>query len=450
VNLYKKGILLLSLLLTFSAFAQTVNYDPGHLYTTAELKTDFQFLRGKLEKKHPNLYLYTPKAEMNLFFDSLYNSIDKPSAEIEFYNLITLLNSKIKDGHTMMLPGEEATDYFSKNEKFFPFYVFIKENKLYVNMNCSPDTSIKTGAEILSINGKSAPEIMSRLLSRQIRDGNNETYPNWILNNYFKEYFSFSFGLPSHFSITYRENISETQTKTIDALSKDSIRFYKQSRYSHRTPGTNDKQGIILEIDTELKTASLTIKSFDKDILKNQYRQNFRTAIEKIFKQIESSKIHSLILDLRNNQGGDFENGRILLSYLITQQIKYLETGNESRMIIPKANNFKGDLYILINGGSFSNTAIVSSYLELINRGVFIGEETGGNKTVISGNAADITLPNTKLACQISGEKFIIRTGKNDGHGIIPAYFVSPTIKDIVENKDAEKEFAANLIKKKL
>jgi Peptidase family S41 len=449
MNSYKKGILLLSLLLTFSAFGQTINYDPGHLYTIAELKTDFQFLRSKLEKKHPNLYLYTPKAELNLFFDSLYKSIDKPSTEIEFYNLITLLNSKIKDGHTMILPGEEAMAYFAKSESYFPFYVFIKDNKLYVNMNCSSDTSIKTGVEILSINGKSTPEILSQLLIRQIRDGGNETYPNWILNNYFKEYFSFSFGHPSIYSISYRENNSEIQTKTIDALPKDSIRFYKQSKYSHRTSGTNDKQGILLEIDMELKTAILTIKSFDKNILKNQYRQNFRSAIENIFKEIESNEIHSLILDLRNNQGGDFENGRLLLSCLITQQIKYLETGNESRMIIPKANNFKGDLYILINGGSFSNTAIVSSYLELINRGVFVGEETGGNKTVISGNAADITLPNTKLACQISGEKFIIRTGKNDGHGIIPAYFVTPTIKDIVENRDVEKEFAVSLIKKK-
>jgi C-terminal processing protease CtpA/Prc len=102
----------------------------------------------------------------------------------------------------------------------------------------------------------------------------------------------------------------------------------------------------------------------------------------------------------------------------------------------------------LINGGSFSNTGIVSSYLELQKRGIFIGEETGGNKTVLNGNAADIILPNTKIACQIATEKFVIRTSTNDGHGVIPVYFITPTINDIVAHKDAEKEFAISLIKR--
>jgi Peptidase family S41 len=448
MTFHKQLILFFILLFPLSGFTQTLSYNPNHLYSIDELKSDFQVLRKKLEKKNPNLYLYTPKAEMDLFLDSLYNSIVKPSTELEFYNLITLLNAKIKDGHTMMLPGENAMDYFTKNGKFFPFFVFVNNNKLFVQLNCSPDAAIKPGTEIVSINGESSNTIINTLLSRQIRDGDNQTYPTWILNNYFKEYFSFSFGHPPAFSISYIENNAQPQIKTVDALTKDSIRYYKQARYSTIISSPDDKQGISVAINKELKMATLTIKSFDKQILKNQYQQNFRSTIDKIFAQIKSSEISSLILDLRNNQGGDFENGRLLLAYLITEQIKYLENTNESKIVTPKENNFKGDLYILINGGSFSNTGIVSSYLELQKRGIFIGEETGGNKTVLNGNAADIILPNTKIACQIATEKFVIRTSTNDGHGVIPVYFITPTINDIVAHKDAEKEFAISLIKR--
>ncbi len=450
MTFHKRLILFFILSFPLSGFTQITSYNPNHLYTIAELKTDFQFLRKKLEKKHPNLYLYTPKAEMDLVLDSLYSSLVKPATEREFYNLITLLNAKIKDGHTMLLPGEEATAYFTANGKFFPFFVFIKDKKLFVHMNCSADTVIKPGTEILSINGESTAEIMNRLLTRQIRDGDNQTYPYWILNNYFKEYFSFSFGHPPFFTFSYTKNTATIQTTTIGALSKDSIRYYKQSRYSKKTPAATDKDGITVAIDKELKTAILTIKSFDKQLLKNQYQQNFRGTIENIFAQIKSSETTSLILDLRNNQGGDFENGRLLLAYLTAEPIKYLENSKESKMVTPKENNFKGTLYILINGGSFSNTGIVSSYLELQKRGIFIGEETGGNKIVLSGNAADIILPNTKIACQISTKKYIVRNSATDGHGVMPTHLVTPTINDIIADKDTANEFALNLIKNKL
>lgn len=106
---------------TLTGFCQNNSYDPAHLYSVNELQTDFKFLKATLEKTHPNLYLYTPKEKLNLFFDSLYRCIVKPLSELEFYNLVTLINSKVKDGHTMLLPSEEAGNYFNENAKFFPF-----------------------------------------------------------------------------------------------------------------------------------------------------------------------------------------------------------------------------------------------------------------------------------------------------------------------------------------
>ena len=106
MNIIKRLSLVLStILFAFTSFCQSNNYEPTHLYSVNELKADFQFLRTTIEKTHPNLYLYTSKAEFKSFFDSLYNSITTSLTELEFYNLITLLNLKIRDGHTMFLPG---------------------------------------------------------------------------------------------------------------------------------------------------------------------------------------------------------------------------------------------------------------------------------------------------------------------------------------------------------
>lgn len=446
-------ILKISLFLYTASFAltglsQNNSYNPEHRYSVPDLQTDFRFIRTNLEKKHPDLYLYTPKTSLNLFFDSLYNSIKTPLTGMEFYNLITLLNSKIKDGHTMFLPSEEATNYYNQNGSFFPFYIIIKNDKLYVNMNCSSDTSIKAGAEILSINNISTEDILNQLLIRQIHDGDNQTYPVWILTNYFKEYFSFSFGHPKTFSITYKVGNTDQRSENIYALSKDSIGYYRRAKYSNRISLTTEKQGIVLEMDKQSGIATLSIKSFDSDILEEVYKQDFDSTIQNIFFQIQNAHIRNLILDVRNNQGGDFKPCELLLSYLLQRPFKYLPESKEYENIVPKKNRYKGSLFVLINGGSFSSTGILSSYLELTKRGVFIGEEAGGNKVIISGDPIDTTLPNTKIQFQFSTVKYIIREGKNTGHGVVPSYYIPPSVNSIIINKDEPKEFVLDLIQK--
>lgn len=445
----KLNLTIILTIFTLTTFSQSNLYNPTHLYPTDELQADLKFVRKTLEDTHPNLYLYTPKEKFDSFFDSLYKCIVKPLSEMEFYNLVTLINAKVKDGHTMFLPSEEALDYYNQKCKFFPFYIAILNNRLYVNMNCSADTLIKEGNEIVSINGINAKDILQELLARQIRDGYNQTYPVWILTTYFKEYFGFSFGHPDVFSVTYRTKNSGTTTATINALSKDSIKYYRESKYLKRVTTGKEKRGIALQLHKQRGIATLTIKSFDDDVLNSIYKQNFDSTIQAIFTQIHNAQIQNLILDIRNNQGGDFEPGELLLSYLLRQPITYLPGSKEKVMIIPKKNSFKGNLYILINGGSFSNTGIVSSYLELAHRGTFIGEEAAGNKTIISGSAVDTSLPNTRITLEVSTEKYKIRNGYNSGQGVVPAYHTTYTIDEVITDRDLDNELALQMILRK-
>lgn len=440
-------ILLFTLLMfgNGAALCQDNNFNPDQRFSAEQLQTDFNFLRTKLEKKHPNLYLYTSKEKLTLFLDSLYKNITTPLTAQEFYHHISLLNAVIKDGHTMFLPGEQLTNYYNQHEKFLPFYFAVINNSIYVRMNCSNDSTLKEGTEILSINGINTNDLITQLISRQVRDGNNETYPAWILTNYFKEYYGFSFGHPQRFSISYKKNNTKLVV-AIDALAKDSILFYKKLRYPNKALAVNEGQGIVCTIDNQLNTATLTIKSFDNGILRSLYKQGFKSAVTKAFAALHDNNINNLIVDLRDNQGGDFKPGVILLSYLLKQPVEFLEGSGQARTIIPAEDAFKGNLYVLVNGGSFSNSGIVSSYLDLTKSAVFIGEETAGNKNIISGEPGDYILPNTKIIAEISTRKYRIRLQDNDGHGIEPFYEITPSIDDIIHDRDPAKTFALQLI----
>lgn len=461
----------LSLLLLF-AFLHA--YGQHERLSIKEMKADIRFLKSALEESHPNLYYYSPKSAINACFDSLNSQLDTSMSDLEFYRYITPLCSYIKDGHTIFLPGARTTDYYNENAPFFPFKIYWTGEKMYVELNYTTRDEIENGAEILSINRVPAGEIMQTCLSRMMRDGENQTYPIWVLNNWFNEYYSYFYGHPASFFIEYRRDDGSIQTKTVKGISKQEIFDNRAKRYPDRTFSRTYHQkegsGILLEIDKEKNFALLTIKDFENEILNKTYHQHFFKTIKHYFDRIQESGVGNLILDIRNNQGGDIENGQYLLSYLMSKPFRLVDSysrvvhsaeeletnrnkpsrGPSQGVFKPKSDAFKGNLYLLVNGGSFSNSGIVTSAIRAEKRGTIIGEETGGNERLINGDAKGIILPNSKITVDIPTLEFQIREkSKNTGHGIVPDVLIKPTIHEMMKGRDEILEYAIGLIKKR-
>ncbi|MBS1663265.1 MAG: hypothetical protein JST68_19635 [Bacteroidetes bacterium] len=425
-------------------WGQAQDYDPNRLFTVGDLRVDLDSLKSRLERMDPGLYRYSTRKEIDGLFDSLSRAMDRPMDEQAFLSLVLLLNEKVKNGHTMFLPSDAEMAYRSTAQaKQLPFSVSIIDGRLYVRENCSVDGGIETGTEILRVNGLPAQVLLYRLMVRLVRDGYNTTYPKWILGQYFAAYFSFVFGRPEEFVLDLKGAGGEPYRRTVRALARDSIEYFRRSRY--RIEALEGK-GIVLEEKGE-GTAVLTIRSFNPDILLSTYQQEYKQTMDSLFRLLEFRKISNLVLDLRDNQGGDFPPMRHLLSYLVLRPVRCILDGEESRMIEPAAHHYKGKLLVLINGGSFSATAITSALLEKEGRGHLIGEETGGNKYEISGNAEEVVLPQTKIRCYIPTVVYKITEGKNNGHGVYPEYYVAPEASDIGGKRDRAMEMAMKLIR---
>ena len=449
-------------------YAQKPTVDSGRVFSVQDLKEDFNYFRQQFENADPALYLYTSKFHFDSYFDSLSSTIVQPLTERTFYNLITLVNTRLMDGHVHIFPNTESSSYQNRHGVFLPLHVINIGPRLYIDMNNSSDRSIPEGAELISLNGEKAPDIINFLMERQIRDGYNKTYPRWILNNWFKEYFGFHYGYPSNFQVEYRTLSGQEITITVRSLTRDSIRIYQKKYYpGKQQPG--DNEGISLRFDSETATAILKIKSFDNELLKETYHQDFGSTISAFFHKIRKKKSKNLILDLRDNQGGDVENGALLISHLVDSnytivranfKIKNPSSGKPEERLMksfgksvgpqqPDENPFTGKLLILINGGSFSNSGIVSSALAYYHRGEFIGEETGGNRNIICGDAEGYKLPHTGIAFEVPTVIYEMWDMQfNEGQGTIPQFEISSGILDIISNTDLAMEKAWELIKK--
>lgn len=404
-------------------------------FSESQLREDLVFFKHTLEKKHPNLYLYTTKERVDFFFDSLSATLNQALNEEEFYHKLTLTSDLIKDGHTLILPSNDYTLYHNTHSHFLPFQIGLKEDSLFIKMNCTKSKELEDGIKVDSINGMASAAIIQTLLQRQVRDGHNLSYARWILDTYFREYYSYHFGHPKTYTLHYNEN-GISQICQIPALPKDSIFYYSKINYPAIYQDIQNEKAISMRYDYTNKIPILTIKDFHSDILKTEYNQNFKKEIDVILKEIIKRQLQNLVIDLRNNQGGDVENAVYLLKYLISKPFKVVQQYQKVKngklvegkgpcmgFHKPFKQQFTGKIFVLLNGGSFSNSVIFSSCLKENANILIAGSESGSNPNVLAGYPDDYELPNTKINVQIPTKRFIMTSlDRNDGRGLIPSY----------------------------
>lgn len=425
------------------------------------LKEDVLFLRNCLEKNHPNLYTYTSKQKVDSLFNALYESVRSPMSGQQFYHYLGKIQNYIKDGHNYILPSTADQNYYVTNATYFPLNFVEHEGKLYVTENFSDDTTIQVGDEITSINGLVANQVFTQLVALQVRDGYNLNYPKWITQSYFRSYYGFNYGFPSEYILGVKNPLLKPKTHVVKALALNEISLRRSKTTAKRYDRIIYEKGIFWEIRPIENAAILTLKTWSNDIFKSEYHQSFKSELKRFMDELMESKVSNLIIDLRGNQGGDGLYGIRLMQYLMDKPFYYfssVKAYNKKHQLVdvakrltklykPFDNRFAGKVYVLTNGGSFSNSGIFASRLQEEKRAVIIGEETGGNAVLLCGGEGYYVLPNTKINILKATHQMTVSDQLvNTGHGVIPDVMIRPSLDEVIKNKDVVLYMALTLI----
>ncbi|MCB4809379.1 peptidase S41 [Tamlana sp. 62-3] len=278
---------------------------------------------------------------------------------------------------------------------------------------------------------------------------------------------------------------------------KQNNRIAKRKRKKY-----NKKHGFITKSKTY--TRNFEFKGVDSTVAYVKIRSftngNYKKFYKEVFKTLDSLKTQNLVIDLRDNGGGRISEIDYLYSYLTLTDYQFLNpsqvnsrvpffkvlmtntmpntakvvSGILSPFIVthnflntykndgkiyykfkkytkiksPKPLHFKGNIYVLINGNSFSASSLISTHLKANNRAIFVGEETGGAYNgCVAGIYKVYQLPTSKLKIRI-GMMQIEAPQKQqpDGFGIKPDVHIIPTENDRKLNKDPELEWVLNKI----
>lgn len=412
----------------------------NNVFTKEELREDFMKLRKFVEEKHPKLYI--EDSELEQLFDKQYSLLNKDMGELEYYRILSPIISELRCGHTHITVSKKYEQYMRQNGRYLPLMVKLIDNKLYVLENLS-SVNIEKGSEIISINGKKAEDIVRVLLENLTADGYNLTKKYYIINNWFNGIFYNYVDNSDEFKIKYRDpkelQIREATVSSIRDVRMDmtALSIYFISR--------SDKDTYYGEIFDDY--AVLTIKSFNIDDIKG-----YKRFISDFFQKLSEKNVENLILDLRGNWGGPPTPAVFLYSYLNDNPTPFYGDAPFyyflfKREVKPATNCFKGKIYTLIDGGSFSTTGHLISLLKHHGISTFVGEESGGG-AVVTDMGRSFKLKNTGLRVYCSTGVFKAAAQVlTDGRGIIPDYRVVPTVEDYLNKRDVEMDFTKKLIK---
>ncbi|MGB3465278.1 MAG: S41 family peptidase [Cyclobacteriaceae bacterium] len=492
IGIQKKFIRIITLLSCLSILGSCLQQDSdlplAHQYQPAELKADLEVFRGSLEDMHPALFQYLTRAKYDSLIRKVANSLDAPLTAAEFQSGLAEIVAAIRCGHTKIDLSENQKTQFWQQAKLFPYDLKLIGDRAYCYANMSDHQEINPGDEIISINGHSIPQLMELADAKISNDGYIQTRKMRFLERDFAEFYARYITQPDTFSIIYKHKNGQTN-KTVTASINAAERYSRQTE--NQLAELSDH--IALNMIDSLSAAVLTVTSFN-NWEKNGSETDFKEELESSFRQVTNAGTQHLIIDLRNNGGGDDELGLALFSHLYGQPItefnemmfrvnkskyfRYSDFNGFYRWIIadvllttaeandttfyvkdlptleasePAKIQYDGKVYLLVNGRTFSTAADVAALLRSYKVAVIIGEETGGGYYGnSSGLDINVTLPASQLHLKIPTVQYQtnVRSILPRGRGTIPDVNISPTITDYLNQTDTALEYILNTINK--
>lgn len=416
--------------------------------TPSEMKADLTQLREDLANVHPKAKTGLP-AEYSALLQEAMVKVQEELTVGEFFEIVAPLVCCFQDGHTLMCPPYGG--------RFFPAEVVFFEDKLFA----LGGVNLQAGDELLSLGGISVEQLVA--YGEQVISTEN---PYWLkkqipflLNETILAQMGAEFCawrtievelIRSSNVITVKVNLGQT--------------YLPPDSQTGLSPSSNGAWGY--RIDSEANACVFSLRECEYD--------GYCKFLADMFKAIKDNRIKNLIVDLRGNPGGSSGIIEGFLRYIDIDEYKdygfstrkskayqaqrgelYIlaDALHQGRMVKNDKKQeliFSGDIYILVDGGTFSAASLFAVVLADNNLGETIGSPTGNTPSFYA-DALEFQLDNSKLFYNISSCKFI-RPNHEQGEELdafYPDYHVTSTIEDYVNQNDRALEAARTLIKEK-
>jgi hypothetical protein len=459
--LMKKGFLInLTVLLCVPVLGQ-------QLFSKQTVVEDLDFLRKSLDEAHYDLYAYVTEQAFNENFEAVRSSIGKDSLSLlETTSLFQSVISKANNGHTEIpFPGASYREYAYAGGTLFPLEIAFEDGKALIRKNWSGNESLKIGSEIISINHQTIDEILEKIYPLISAERRYFKLAKIELTSFPRLYWQ-AFGEQKDFVIEIKEN---GLTKTYELQSINLIDDYEMKR-------------------NEIFSGKRALKFFDQSAyLKpgnfSGNEEDYRRFIDSSFAVIKQRNLPNLIIDLRNNLGGENAFSDYLVSYIADRPFRWYSEFTLKTSAILKAHvqenydttsrywqsilshkdgsmysyefeafqaqaehmRYSGEVYVLVNRQTHSQAAVTAAQIQDYHFATIVGEESGDFPTLYA-SQYNFLLPHTGIEVKIAKGYIVRVNGSKKGEGVIPDIYIKDHLLD--EHDEILNELLSRIEKK--
>ncbi|SDG90452.1 Peptidase family S41 [Dyadobacter soli] len=460
---------LLQLTLHLSTGAQSL---PEKKLASVALVSDLDMIRTSVVTLHPGLGRFEPREHFLHSLDSIRSVVAGRDSTtlMSFFRMVNPVLTKLRCGHTKFFSPMKGFPFYFYTNSLMPVIVrFDDSGGLLVTKSEYPQA---VGKYITQVNGQPIDAILRALRAQMFVDGFVRSSADAQIQQYF--------------SAWYADFIQQNEGPFTVALADES---------NNRT--SIDMKGIGTEAWQTLNRGSSSLSthnhlSFPSDSVarlriatfySTQGDKHFKRFLDSAFTAIDQRRVRRLIIDVRGNEGGNDALGKELYAHIALRDFRYydhVEVKVRRKKDVPHRDNaylprfiglarlfirkdasgrlqfrkhqnlgihhprrkaYTGEVVFLMDGLSYSVTAEFLAVARHQNRGLFVGEESGGAyQGNSSGTFAIYKLPATglDLGIPLAGYYPAIGTEPEKGRGVLPDVATRPSRQDLLSNQDPD------------
>ena len=424
------------------------------LFTEDAVRADLTALYETLREAHYDLYAHTSRQAYDARYHEALAEIDGPHTRLDVVRLLMPFVAFGNVGHARIdFPIPDYVPYVMGGGTLLPFDVRIEADRVLVAYSYT--AAVRPGDELITLDDRPASAWVERLGS--YLSAERPIMRDAQLESFFPRLFWLDQGRADAFQVTIRPEGAGVDT-TFTLAAADALAAEQAKAEWEAAP--RERAATVLPDGVAYLRPGPFYAADEGESL-----ATFEAFVDDAFRQFVESGASDLVLDLRDNPGGDNSFSDPILAWVADRPFRFAsdyrvrasaetrrvlagladdvpdgvsdgvsaqmldamrerEDGERFAFEIPEVaprtdSTFGGRVWALVNRHSYSNAASVAAIVQDYGFGVVLGEETSDLPTSYA-SSAQFTLPHTGVVVTYPKGYFVRPSGDEAVRGVVP------------------------------
>lgn len=426
------------------------------------VREDFAALYAGLQASHYDLYARRPREQYERLYQQMRADIDAPLPALEVWRRFQRFVAYGNVAHARIdLPSGAWEAFRQGGGKAFPLFLRLVDGKAHVCDDYSAVPGIAVGDEVIAVQGQPVMEWLAPM--RALVSADNDYLAYTQLETQLPMLVWLAGKSRPAFDVIVRKPDGRRAVMTLPARDRAGFESAAANRVKAFELDWNTREARVLDNGV----AYLRPGPFYDNRPEAGSPWDtaaFEAFLDRSFEQFIAQGAHRLLIDLRDNPGGDNSFSDRMLAWFADRPFRFSESfdikisaaataANRKRLdgqrsgadsaasrlaaayagrkpgehvdytipLVPPrtGKRFKGEVHVLINRHSYSNAVLVAATVQDFGFGKVLGEETADLASTY-GALEKFTLPNTGLEVSFPKARILRPSGDAAARGVIP------------------------------